>query len=377
MLQYVVPEVKDLYNWLEVEFNPLKLCERVTKVLNWVREQPEKEPELQQYVPQLQNNTILRLLQQVAQIYQSIEFSRLTSLVPFVDAFQLERAIVDAARHCDLQVRIDHTSRTLSFGSDLNYATREDAPIGPHLQSMPSEQIRNQLTAMSSVLAKALEVIKPAHILQEKEEQHQLAVTAYLKNSRKEHQRILARRQTIEERKERLESLNIQREKEELEQREAELQKVRKAEEERLRQEAKEREKERILQEHEQIKKKTVRERLEQIKKTELGAKAFKDIDIEDLEELDPDFIMAKQVEQLEKEKKELQERLKNQEKKIDYFERAKRLEEIPLIKSAYEEQRVKDMDLWEQQEEERVSISFYCGITDHKLSYKSARKFF
>ncbi|MBV98640.1 Eukaryotic translation initiation factor 3 subunit A, partial [Eschrichtius robustus] len=291
----------------------------------------------------------------VAQIYQSIEFSRLTSLVPFVDAFQLERAIVDAARHCDLQVRIDHTSRTLSFGSDLNYATREDAPIGPHLQSMPSEQIRNQLTAMSSVLAKALEVIKPAHILQEKEEQHQLAVTAYLKNSRKEHQRILARRQTIEERKERLESLNIQREKEELEQREAELQKVRKAEEERLRQEAKEREKERILQEHEQIKKKTVRERLEQIKKTELGAKAFKDIDIEDLEELDPDFIMAKQVEQLEKEKKELQERLKNQEKKIDYFERAKRLEEIPLIKSAYEEQRIKDMDLWEQQEEERV----------------------
>ena len=35
----------------------------------------------------------------------------------------------------------------------------------------------------------------------------------------------------------------------------------------------------------------------------------------QDLEELDPDFIMAKQVEQLEKEKKELQERLKNQEK--------------------------------------------------------------
>lgn len=38
----------------------------------------------------------------------------------------------------------------------------------------------------------------------------------------------------------------------------------------------------------------------------------------QDLEELDPDFIMAKQVEQLEKEKKELQERLKNQEKKVD-----------------------------------------------------------
>ncbi|KAL7383710.1 hypothetical protein ABVT39_016336 [Epinephelus coioides] len=356
LLQYVVPDVKELYNWLEVDFHPLKLSGRVTKVLNWVRDQAEKEADLQQYVPHLQSNTILRLLQQVAQIYQSIEFTRLASLVPFVDAFQLERSIVDAARHCDLQVRIDHTSRTLSFGSDLNYSTKEDAPVGPFLQNMPSEQIRNQLTAMSSSLAKAIQVIKPASILQEREEQSQQAIAAYLKNARKDHQRILARRQTIEERKERLESLNIQREKEELEQREAEMQKVRKAEEERLRQEAKEREKERIMQEHEQIKKKTVRERLEQIKKTELGAKAFKDIDIEDLEELDPDFIMAKQVEQLEKEKKELQERLKNQEKKIDYFERAKRLEEIPLIKKAYEEQRIKDMELWELQEEDRIS---------------------
>ncbi|XP_056291869.1 eukaryotic translation initiation factor 3 subunit A [Pseudoliparis swirei] len=356
LLQYVVPDIKELYNWLEVDFHPLKLSGRVTKVLNWVKDQAEKESDLQQYVPHLQSNTILRLLQQVAQIYQSIEFTRLASLVPFVDAFQLERSIVDAARHCDLQVRIDHTSRTLSFGSDLNYSTKEDAPVGPFLQNMPSEQIRNQLTAMSSSLAKAIQVIKPASILQEREEQNQLAIAAYLKNARKDHQRILARRQTIEERKERLESLNIQREKEELEQREAEQQKVRKAEEERLRQEAKEREKERIMQEHELIKKKTVRERLEQIKKTELGAKAFKDIDIEHLEELDPDFIMAKQVEQLEKEKKELQERLKNQEKKIDFFERAKRLEEIPLIKKAYEEQRIKDMELWELQEEDRIS---------------------
>jgi hypothetical protein len=44
----------------------------------------------------------------------------------------------------------------------------------------------------------------------------------------------------------------------------------------------------------------------------------------------------------------------------IDYFERAKRLEEIPLIKKAYEEQRVKDMELWELQEEERVRQYIY-----------------
>lgn len=37
----------------------------VHQVLNWVRDQAEKEADLQQYVPHLQNNTILRLLQQV------------------------------------------------------------------------------------------------------------------------------------------------------------------------------------------------------------------------------------------------------------------------------------------------------------------------
>lgn len=54
----------------------------------------------------------------------------------------------------------------------------------------------------------------------------------------------------------------------------------------------------------------------------------FHTLYFQDLEELDPDFIMAKQVEQLEKEKKELQERLKNQEKKVnertDELKRAK-----------------------------------------------------
>ena len=32
VVQYVVPEVKELYNWLEVDFHPLKLCSRVSKV---------------------------------------------------------------------------------------------------------------------------------------------------------------------------------------------------------------------------------------------------------------------------------------------------------------------------------------------------------
>lgn len=43
----------------------------------------------------------------------------------------------------------------------------------------------------------------------------------------------------------------------------------------------------------------------------------------EELAVLDPDTILAKQVEQLEREKKELQAKLKAQEKKVDHFVRA------------------------------------------------------
>lgn len=46
-------------------------------------------------------------------------------------------------------------------------------------------------------------------------------------------------------------------------------------------------------------------------------------------------------MEELEKERKELQQRLKAQEKKVDYFERAKRLVEIPLLKKMLEEEKV------------------------------------
>jgi len=50
----------------------------------------------------------------------------------------------------------------------------------------------------------------------------------------------------------------------------------------------------------------------------------------------------------------------------VDYFERAKRLEEIPLLQKYYEEERQRMKQVWEQQEEERVSksISYMLYVT-------------
>ena len=41
---------------------------------------------------------------------------------------------------------------------------------------------------------------------------------------------------------------------------------------------------------------------------------------------------------------------------KVDHFERAKRLEEIPLLMKQYEEFVVADKEFWEQQQDEKVA---------------------
>lgn len=51
--------------------------------------------------------------------------------------------------------------RSIHFGMDLSESQREDKPEGPTLQSMPSEQVRNQLISMATVLHQAIAAINP------------------------------------------------------------------------------------------------------------------------------------------------------------------------------------------------------------------------
>ena len=68
VIPFVMPQVKDLYNWLEVEFHPLELCERVSSVYKMIQEGGEGE--LKQYIEALQDNTIMRLLKQVTKSFK-------------------------------------------------------------------------------------------------------------------------------------------------------------------------------------------------------------------------------------------------------------------------------------------------------------------
>jgi translation initiation factor 3 subunit A len=69
-------------------------------------------------------------VKQIAQLYSTIRFERLVQLAPF----DLERIVVNAVHHTDMQIRIDHRNNCLHFGTELFEAQREDLPEGQTLQ---------------------------------------------------------------------------------------------------------------------------------------------------------------------------------------------------------------------------------------------------
>jgi translation initiation factor 3 subunit A len=75
----------------------------------------------------------------------------------------------------------------------LAEAQSHDLAEGPHLQDMPSEQVRTQLMCMLEVLDKSLKTIHPDKIKIENNAMRQKIVEAYHSSKARDHQRILGR----------------------------------------------------------------------------------------------------------------------------------------------------------------------------------------
>lgn len=341
-----------MHKWLEVDYNPLNLCLNVESVIEMIRAD-EKNP-LMQYIDALHDVTLVRLVRQVSQVYQTIEFARFLELARFATTFKLERILVDCVRHNDMQITIDHKQKMVMFGTDLSESQREDHHDGPVLQSMPSEQVRQQLVNMSVVLHRAIASINPNRQKGEREALRAKMVALYHENKVREHQSILIRQKLIEERKEAIERINTQREEAEQRRQEELQQQLKMAEQKRLEVEAGEREKKRHDNELKQIQDRTMKEKIQQISQTTHGQKVIKMLEDKGTP-ADPEEIEKEERNALQRERKELQTRLKSQEKKVDYFERAKRIEEVPLIKEYLKEMVVQEEVFWQNQEKTRI----------------------
>jgi len=368
ILPHLPAHLNELFITLEKDFQPLKLCNKVHQILTNI----SQNESLNQYVTQIQEITTIRMLKQVSQVYESMSFEKLLKMIPFTNTHELERIIVSCVKDGDLQITINHQTRAVSFGSALVVALKEEIADGPYIQAMPSEILRYQLIALYEGLTDARNNKNGDGLQLEQQQIREQLHSQYLRQERKEHSQLLNRKAVIEARKEKIENMRTAQERFEQEKVEKQKQKLKIAEEQRLEVEREKREKERRLQEMKEIQKQQVWDRVESLRGTDVGKRAFKNLSAKEIDEMDPDDILQRQYEQLDREKREQMMKLRTQEKRIDYLARAMRIDEIPLLEKHFAEKKVRDEKEFEREEKERIRLA----EEDHKLALATKERF-
>ncbi|KAH9916479.1 uncharacterized protein B0H18DRAFT_1124210 [Fomitopsis serialis] len=342
--------VKELYNVLEVTFDPLTLCSSVEPLLKAF----PSDSTYASYLPLLQRALLSRLLSQLSQVYSTIKISTLYELAAPIrdldregtkvyDEEQIEAYVMGCARRGELNVRVDHADGTITFVDSLFAAVEDPSSststgTGGSVQPSTSEFVRTRLSSLASCLHNSLATIHPFAPLSEEEQQAKF--TTLVAAAQAERKALQLRRAIVARRRELLSELSVRKEKEEASRR-AELSRIEKEKES--------------------------RKAMEDLRKKEL-AQSLKEkgtlkVDIEDMDNISTDNLMRLQVEQLAKEKKDVAERMRIVAKRLDHIERAYRKEERPLLAKDYEIQQENDKEAFEAAQKARLEA--------HRLAYQ------
>ncbi|GAM86033.1 hypothetical protein ANO11243_040430 [Dothideomycetidae sp. 11243] len=346
LLRRARPEIRELYNILEVEFHPLSICQRISPILAQIG----ADPEMQKYVSPLQQVILTRLFQQLSQVYETVELDFVFGLARFPEPFEISRSaiekfIMNGCKKGDLAIRINHATRVLTFDSDVFSSARASQPgssSGPaevssvqRLQSTPAEIVRSQLTRLTKALYITCQYVDPS-FNEERRAARKAALDRAAAGAEAEHRDILTRREIIQKKKESAASAQAARQREEETQRRLRAQKLQEAEVQRLAEEQKEREARRIKTEQQRVQREEIQKQLKDIQAGGIKGVNLDDIDID---ELDSGRIRQLKLQALEKEKNEIGEKLRITAKRLDHLERAYRKEEIKHLPDDYKKQ--------------------------------------
>jgi len=333
-------EVRELFQLLEHGFNPLDLCQKVAPLMEKLATSMETfstsqaslpDVTLADYVPALERLTILRTLQQVSHVYNSMKMPHLKRMIPFQSFDDVEKLVVDAVKFGHLQIKIDHQNQCVHFGC----------------QTLESDRVRNHITTLAKRLNKTQQLIASDLNLTTERKTPMRPTLEILKDVQSEHERVLARCKIIEKRKELQEQKVLEQEREE-ETRKAHQQKTNEdAEKKRQAEEARKREEDRIRRDIEEKEDEEARALLEQVQKRK-GKKGK----IDENTKLDKRQLMEDALTEQIKERQETERKLQRLSKQMDHLERARREEEVPLLKELYQKKLVDDKAWAEKQEE-------------------------
>ncbi|KAF4468712.1 translation initiation factor 3 subunit A [Fusarium albosuccineum] len=357
LLQRARPEIRDLYNILEVDFHPLSICQKISPILTKIG----ADAEMEKYILPLQQVILTRLFQQLSQVYETVDLSFVESLAEFPEPYQvtrgtIEKFIMNGNKKGDLSIRMDHATGVLSFDNDVfssSKASHSGSTAGSaesetgtvqRLQSTPSEIVRSQLTRLAKSLFTTCHYIDPS-FNKERLEAREAALARAKAGAEEEHLEILARKEVIQKRKEEASEIQARKEKENARQKRLREQALQEAEDKRLAAEQKEREAKRLKAERDRVRKEELKKQIADLK---MGDKAI-DIDLEDLDSLDSNRLRAMKLAQLEREKNDVNERLRITGKRLDHLERAFRKEEGKKLHEDYARQVEEDRAIYDK----------------------------
>ncbi|KAF4587802.1 Eukaryotic translation initiation factor 3 subunit A [Ophiocordyceps camponoti-floridani] len=353
LLQRVRPEIRDLYNMLEVDFHPLSICQKISPILTKIG----ADAEMERYIVPLQQVILTRLFQQLSQVYETIDVEFVEGLAQFPEPYQvtrstIEKFIMNGNKKGDLAIRMDHATGVLSFDNDVFSSAKAgqtggsaDSETGTvqRLQSTPSEIVRSQLTRLARSLYTTCHYIDPS-FNEERLAARNAALARAKAGAEQEHLDVLARKEVIQKRKEEATEMQAKRDKENARQKRLREQALQEAEDKRLAAEQKEREAKRLKAERDRVRKEELKKQIADLK---MSDKAL-DIDLDDLDNLDGNRLRAMKLAQLEREKNDVNERLRVTGKRIDHLERAFRKEEGRKLHQDYAKQNEQDHAVYE-----------------------------
>ena len=380
LLKRARPEIRELYQILEVDFHPLSICKKITPILSQIG----ADPEMEKYVQPLEQVILTRLFQQLSQVYESVELKYVYQLAQFPDPYQItstsiEKFIMNGCKKGDLAIRVDHATGVLTFDSDVFSSAKALHPGSAagsaetggtsvqRLQRTPAEIVRSQLTRLAKSLYVTCQYVDPEY----SEARQQAKAAALARTSagaEQEHQDTLARRAVIEKRKELASDALQKKQKEEETRKRIVAQQRQEAEIQRLAEEHREREMKRRKDEQDRIKRENNEKELSDLVKkgVDLG-----DVDVKDL---DSNQLRLIRISQLEKEKNDLNKNLRVTGKRIDHLERAFRKEELKLLPKDYEAQRERDLAIYESTKAETLQEAEQKHKEDVALKHRLSR---
>ncbi|KAH3685456.1 hypothetical protein WICPIJ_003571 [Wickerhamomyces pijperi] len=336
---HVDPSIKQLYNLLEGDFHPLQTREQLNSIIEAIEANTYFFP----YIKSLREVILSRLFEQVSQVYETVKLDFLIQLATFKGAFELspleiEGFLLNAGASGRLSFYIDHDAEVVTFVNDPFGEIHETGS-----QSSVEELVRSQLSNLAKTLYASVQYIDPTYAQKQQLLRERLIAetTQALIKEREEHEeaeRLLQERKLqaeIERKEKEAEATRIRLEKMEAD---------RIAEIARVEEEARRRAEEKIQREKDALLAKEKRRLVD-----EVNAKGIIKVDVNNLEDITEEKLRIMQLEQLAKDKLDMDTRIAAVFKKTDHVERLLRKFELPLLAKDAESQKDRDLTAYNE----------------------------